>query len=149
MSKGFSDGSKVNWCRDFSRPGMETDRPEQQKTQTHHSSTHSHPEISTDPCVVFFFTIEDVGCIQSLLLLLQYVHVEGGPVPHFIITVHHAPTGTDGVELHYESTNSKNKDTLKKCSEVPLHEDQDARQQIIILSSKFSQSTDSSWRRER
>lgn len=27
MSKGFSEGSKVYWCRDFSRPGMETDRP--------------------------------------------------------------------------------------------------------------------------
>lgn len=28
MSKGFSEGSKVYWWRDFSRPGMETDRPE-------------------------------------------------------------------------------------------------------------------------
>lgn len=28
MSKGFSKGSKVYWCRDFSRPGMETDRPD-------------------------------------------------------------------------------------------------------------------------
>lgn len=27
MSKGFSEGSKVYWCRDFSRPGMETDKP--------------------------------------------------------------------------------------------------------------------------
>ena len=28
MSKGFSVGSKVYWWRDFSRPGMETDKPE-------------------------------------------------------------------------------------------------------------------------
>lgn len=28
MSKGFSVGSSVYWCRDFSRPGMDTDRPE-------------------------------------------------------------------------------------------------------------------------
>lgn len=40
-------------------------------------------------------TIKDVGSIQSLLLLLQHVHVEGSSVSHLIITVHHAPTRTD------------------------------------------------------
>ncbi|KAG7272285.1 hypothetical protein CRUP_018583 [Coryphaenoides rupestris] len=27
MSKGLSEGSRVYWCRDFSRPGTDTDRP--------------------------------------------------------------------------------------------------------------------------
>lgn len=28
ISKGFSEGSKVYWWRDFSKPGMETESPE-------------------------------------------------------------------------------------------------------------------------
>lgn len=105
MSKGFSDGSKVYWCRAFSRPGMETDRPGSSRRHPLITRAHTHILKSAQTicvCVFFyFFTIEDVGCIQSLLLLLQYVHVEGGSVPHFIITVHHAPTGTDGFKLHW------------------------------------------------
>ena len=31
MSKGFSEGSRVYWWRDFSRPGIETDRPESRR----------------------------------------------------------------------------------------------------------------------
>lgn len=96
------------------------------------------------------FTIEDVGCVQSLLLLLEDVHVEGGPVTHFVVTVHHASTGTVWFELHLEYLlKEQQRHVVSKCSRVPLHEDQHAGQQIIILSSKFSQSTDSSWRKDR
>lgn len=92
MSKGFSDGSRVYWCRAFSRPGTETDRPENSRRRKLITHTHNVRTAQT-LCVCVCFTIEDVGCIQSLLLLLQHVHVEGGPVSHFIITVHHAAAG--------------------------------------------------------
>lgn len=41
------------------------------------------------------FTIKDVGSIQSLLLLLEHVHVESSSVAHLIITVHHTPVQTE------------------------------------------------------
>lgn len=48
MSKGFSEGSKVYWCRDFSSPGMETDKPDS-------SRRHTHILISAQtPCVCVF-----------------------------------------------------------------------------------------------
>lgn len=41
--------------------------------------------------LVQHLTIQNVGSIEGLLLLLQDAEVEGCPVSHFIVIIHHTP----------------------------------------------------------
>lgn len=98
-SKGFSEGSRVYWCRALSRPGMDTVNPGDRRDRS----------LKPQQCQVFsltlvkpgkrhrlvlrlsYSTIQDVASIEGLLLLLQNIQVEGGSVSHFVVIIHHTP----------------------------------------------------------
>lgn len=86
----LGDDQMVGW---ESHVGNLTRRPGNHLRDKCHEtfSEHSEPghpfHVSHDRRI----TVEDVGCIQGFLLLLQNVHVEGSSVANLVITVHRAP----------------------------------------------------------
>lgn len=94
-SKGFSEGSRVYWCRALSRPGMDTVKPGDRRNKP------LRLQITPSLCRVlnqercslvlrtFCITVQDVASIEGFLLLLQNIQVECGSVSHFIVIVHH------------------------------------------------------------
>lgn len=51
-------------------------------------------------------TVQDVASIEGFLLLLQNVQVEGGPVSHLVVIIHHTPEKKAENLLQHEAAES-------------------------------------------